>query len=238
MKKLIPAICMLLVAASLLGTSTYAWFSMNKTVTATGMQVTAKSDSVYLLIGSGETDTLEEIQEANKITTALTIGTEDAKVFPSAHETVANTTAALSAGNWYYQVADDPTASVSHSEKKVLGSLDGYVLHKVVYVTLAKGSSSANNLKVTGATITSNATATGGSKTLTPVKILVTSSTAVVELDSTHTSSDTPLATTVTDGAVIQLDIFIYYNGADEAVYTNNIANLDGAKIDLTFGVD
>ena len=41
MKKLIPALCMLLVAAALLGTSTFAWFSMNTNVEATGMTVKA-----------------------------------------------------------------------------------------------------------------------------------------------------------------------------------------------------
>ena len=44
MKKLIPAICMLLLSAMLMGTSTYAWFSMNTSVSASGMQVKAKSD--------------------------------------------------------------------------------------------------------------------------------------------------------------------------------------------------
>lgn len=44
MKKLIPALCMLLVAACLMGTSTYAWFSANKQVSATGMKVKAASD--------------------------------------------------------------------------------------------------------------------------------------------------------------------------------------------------
>lgn len=44
MKKLIPALCMLLVAACLMGTSTYAWFAANKTVSASGMQVKAVSD--------------------------------------------------------------------------------------------------------------------------------------------------------------------------------------------------
>lgn len=39
MKKLIPALAMLLVSAVLLGTSTFAWFSMNNTVTVTGMEV-------------------------------------------------------------------------------------------------------------------------------------------------------------------------------------------------------
>lgn len=44
MKKLIPALCMLLVAACLMGTSTYAWFSANTQVTASGMSVKAASD--------------------------------------------------------------------------------------------------------------------------------------------------------------------------------------------------
>ena len=44
MKKLIPALCMLLVAACLMGTSTYAWFSANENVTASGMSVKAASD--------------------------------------------------------------------------------------------------------------------------------------------------------------------------------------------------
>lgn len=50
--KLIPAFCMLLISAMLMGTSTFAWFSMNKTVTATGMTVTAKSNSTFLLINN------------------------------------------------------------------------------------------------------------------------------------------------------------------------------------------
>ena len=41
MKKLIPAMCLLLVSAVLMGTSTFAWFTMNTTVTASGMQVNA-----------------------------------------------------------------------------------------------------------------------------------------------------------------------------------------------------
>lgn len=49
MKKLIPAIGMTLLGAALLGTSTYAWFSANKTVTATGMNLQAKADSSLLI---------------------------------------------------------------------------------------------------------------------------------------------------------------------------------------------
>ena len=49
-KKLFPAIGMLLLSACMLVTSTFAWFSMNENVTATGMNVVAKGDQVYLQI--------------------------------------------------------------------------------------------------------------------------------------------------------------------------------------------
>lgn len=49
-KKLIPAFCMLLVSAVMLGSSTFAWFSMNNKVTATGLDVTAKSNTQFLVI--------------------------------------------------------------------------------------------------------------------------------------------------------------------------------------------
>ena len=51
-KTLIPALCMLLVSAILLGTSTYAWFSMNTQVSAEQMSITAKSNARYLLINN------------------------------------------------------------------------------------------------------------------------------------------------------------------------------------------
>ena len=52
-KKLIPALGMLVLSASMLVTSTFAWFSMNTSVTATNMTVTAKADQVYLQIIKG-----------------------------------------------------------------------------------------------------------------------------------------------------------------------------------------
>ncbi len=52
MKKLIPALVLLLVSAMVLSTSSYAWFSMNKTVSATGMELKA-TVSNNLLIADG-----------------------------------------------------------------------------------------------------------------------------------------------------------------------------------------
>ena len=44
LRKLIPSILMMLIAAAFVGTSTFAWFSMNRTVTVTGMSVDTRVD--------------------------------------------------------------------------------------------------------------------------------------------------------------------------------------------------
>lgn len=76
MKKLIPALCMLLVAACLMGTSTYAWFSANKAVSATGMQVKAVSTG-GLLIASYKAG--GEAPAASDFVTAATLAWSNAE---------------------------------------------------------------------------------------------------------------------------------------------------------------
>lgn len=235
MKKLIPAICMTLIAAVMLASSTFAWFSMNTTVTASGMQVTANSNSVYLLISKDKT-TASEIQAVNPASREVDLAVTDAELFPSAHKTVKNTTEASNVSNWYYKVADAPSASTSTGGEIALSSdnFAQYVVHKTVYITVAKGSNPATNLKVTAAITPADGS---GDKTIAPVKVLVTTSTAIAELHSTALSSENVLAASISDDTVVAVDIFIYYNGDDSAVSTNNIANLNGATIALTFSV-
>lgn len=73
-KKLIPAFCMLLISAVLMGTSTFAWFSMNTSVTATGMQVKAAT-SQNLVISNTENGTFG--------TTAAADTAAQASMFPA-----------------------------------------------------------------------------------------------------------------------------------------------------------
>ena len=49
MRRMIPALCMLLVSAIMLTTASYAWFTMNESVTASGMQVQAKASGNLLI---------------------------------------------------------------------------------------------------------------------------------------------------------------------------------------------
>ncbi len=55
LRKLVPAIVMLLIAAAFVGTSTYAWFSMNRIVNVSGMSVTTKvTDSLLIAESNAE----------------------------------------------------------------------------------------------------------------------------------------------------------------------------------------
>ena len=72
-KKLIPAIGMLLLSASMLVTSTFAWFSMNTEVSATGMKVSAVGDQVYLQIIAGTDSSKFSPTEEHKTVAASTV---------------------------------------------------------------------------------------------------------------------------------------------------------------------
>lgn len=102
-KKLIPAFCAMLVSAAMLGTSTYAWFSVNKKVEANNMSVTAKVDTEYFVATTtAPTGNKFVVPEGNateaKFTTAATN-----KVVPvaKAHETLTLNTTTINIGEWY-----------------------------------------------------------------------------------------------------------------------------------------
>lgn len=55
-KSLMLAVCLLLVSATLLGTASYAWFSMNTEVNVDGIEVEAYSDSIFLEVSQKPAD--------------------------------------------------------------------------------------------------------------------------------------------------------------------------------------
>ena len=120
MKKLIPALAMLLVAAALMGTSTYAWFSANTQVTASGMSVKAAS-SGGLAIGSYNYDADSGAITApaeGDFATSVTIGTGDYVVGNSAIKPV-SFNKSHTAGKWFYataSAADSYTAAADMVE--------------------------------------------------------------------------------------------------------------------------
>lgn len=116
-KKLIPAFCAMLVSAAMLGTSTYAWFSVNKKVEANGMSVTAQSETQYFVIlnSIAESGFAASSEDGKKVADASlacggiggTASKGVAKAYPAAYATeeVKSTdstyTTTVAAGNWY-----------------------------------------------------------------------------------------------------------------------------------------
>ena len=66
-KILVPAAGLLLLSTAASVTGTVAWFASQSMVTATGMSVTAKSDSAFLLIQAGEVSGATEAAKAASI---------------------------------------------------------------------------------------------------------------------------------------------------------------------------
>ena len=63
-RKLIPAVAMLLVSAIMLSTASFAWFSINKEVTATGMTIKA-NNTANLLIEKGHITTMTAMKNSS-----------------------------------------------------------------------------------------------------------------------------------------------------------------------------
>ena len=264
MKKrfLVTSILMLLLTVFALSTSTYAWFSMNTKVTATGMQVVAKTDDTFLLISSTNT-TADAIQTENAITTALTVSDNDAKLYASAPcTTEAQVTALNTAGlkvdgtdiatdavqvntpataaavtNWYTaKAAANNAAAVKTGTERQLKEFTGYVIQRTVYLTVAVGANPAENL-----TVTPTFAQKGNGDDLTAAKVIVTTSDGgfkVLSSANNGVAQDIKGSNTaLTDSTVLTVNIYIYYDGNDSKVFTNNAANLTGATISLAFDV-
>lgn len=83
-KRFLVAVCLLVVSATLLGSASFAWFSMNTEVGVDGIEVEAYSDALFLEIASENTDsafdistTLTEGKKALRLVTNAFIADED-----------------------------------------------------------------------------------------------------------------------------------------------------------------
>ncbi len=85
MKKLIPALALLIISAVVMSTASYAWFSMNTQVTATGMQVKAQVEGGIVI--SNSTKSTWTAETYAQVSTSSLLPTSNAKA-PN--------------GNWYH----------------------------------------------------------------------------------------------------------------------------------------
>lgn len=241
-RKLIPALCMLLVSALFVGTSTYAWFSMNKEVTATNMSVTAKADTPFLQIrangGSGEW--------ATKATLTAS-GTDLSLIHP--------TTIKQGAMVWEYATSKNPadaevnnataaktlTGTASETGATVLAN-DGvnYVLQQDLHVRLVDNGNSAINLKVKEVSF-----AAGDNSIAASGRLLVVSDTGYQlfkltdgKVTAAEAGSADSLIAAPKPGTEYTLNAYFFFDGTDASAFTNNAENLSAVTAEITFSID
>ena len=255
LKKLIPALCMLLVSAVLLGTTTYAWFSMNKSVAANNLGVTAKSNASYLLIGKTDnatvkTDSKEKVEET----------ASSAKVYPVAY--FDKVEAATKLGNvvlkdqnaswenkehaWF--TANNGNSTSSNDDVKNIREINegtaDYMVTYTYYITLSADSEDyLGNLNIAmteRAKLGSETTDNSGAvnvvvKVNAPKTKEGTAEDQYVNLTEVKTAgSGSNVSVYLTSKTSITVTVYVYINGEDAAVTSANATALSG-KLSLAF---
>lgn len=257
LKKLIPALCMLLVSAVLLGTTTYAWFSMNTSVAANNLGVTAKSNASYLLIGKTDnatvkTDSKEKVEET----------ASSAKVYPVAY--FDKVEAATKLGNvvlkdqnaswadkthaWF--TANNGNSTNSNDDVKNIreiseGATD-YMVTYTYYITLSADSEDyLGNLNIAmteraklGSETTDNSSAVNVVvKVNAPKTKDGTAEAQYVKLTEVKTAgSGSDVSVYLTSKTSITVTVYVYINGENAAVTSANATALSG-KLNLAFNL-
>lgn len=214
-KQLIAAVAMVLVAMIALGSSTYAWFAANTTVTANGMSATAQSDTVFLEIkGTSDGDTFST---TGKSTLA-------ANLKPVHHDDLDDLGDITTVGKWWYAYSAKETEStkVEATKTSLTSTLDGYVAKVTYQVQLnnKSGVDTAYDLHVSSITLPEN----------TGITAIIAGADGFVEYDATQASITPTVAISNEVSKTPQtITVYFYIDGENEYVRTNNISALTGA---------
>lgn len=222
MKKLIPALAMLLVSAILLGTSTYAWFSMNTEVSATGMQITAKSDSTFLVIVEGSTF------DNTASTTTVTSTASEKQLYPAMPATTLTSANVATASSWQFAYSDDPADYTKATGYTACSTLENYVGSETFSIGLNNTSgvdTSSENIKLRTVTLPAD----------TGISCVVVCGDVIQKYEaSSSTALDLGVKANKTGTTVT---VYYYINGEDTNVYSDNAAALTG-QVSLNFDVN
>lgn len=252
-KKLIPALCMLLVSAVMLGSTTFAWFSMNSSVTASNMEVKAKASRNLLIskTGADATDYSASVDMSISKTSLVpvtTIGGDTLTPVFSKIKSVGENMSQNDAAR-----GDDTTYEVAVANTDYIKTS----------IWLKCVGEDASNLKVR------INTTSGGSARLDPAirvmivdntntktyiyspitgALYITSGKAGASVDTsnklvmgditTAATADTKILTAMTHDTAYQFDIYAWYEGEDQSCKATNTLDLTAYKFAIEFTVE
>ena len=221
-------------------TSGFAWFAVNSQVTATGLQVSAKTNANYLLINTAAA-------VAGTPASTVTGSNANTVVYPAARNdsgaAITLDATSIAVGSWYTATVNNRNAANPDGESTVYTSLhsvsvgdDDYFVGYDFYLYLASGSEAS----LANQTITVTANFNGAHAS---VKAYVSDGThnAILATDNASSSVFTPLTLKVpgadpvaSDFVHFQVELFIDGTNSDVKSATS-IATLAGSGIILTF---
>lgn len=248
-RKLIPAVCMLLLAAVMAGTSTFAWFSMNTTVTAGTMAVSATAPTnLRICATNSDNDSAWSgaLSLSASLTTMVPVSCDNTNSALAFYKVKANgdkidynngaykedtTFEPATAGKDYYTTsfwikavgADASDLKLSTITRSAGGTKE---LDKALRVMAVCGENKFIYEPVTGAAATP----------YKAVQSLNTEKKPVLGNDITVSNANSVLADTVTKTPV-QVTIYIWYEGQDPACKSANTVDMAGTTFSLSFTV-
>ena len=262
LRKLIPAFAMLLVSAILVSTSTYAWFSMNTTVTAKGMAVKARAEE-GLVISNAAAGTYNQTADSVKTAVAELYPGSTADLATWVHSTSTdpadeNTSQAYTAGSawaansgtygnyvihdFYIRSSSASALTVSSLDvksvtAKVGGSAATQELSKALRVGIMIDGDETNSTQ----NVYIYAPVTGYTQTVS-VQQTIGAYASTGRVDVTALAGNAESNSTVTsipartaNGTHVQ--IFVWFEGEDENCISNNIiASLEQLDVEVVFG--
>ena len=268
-KQLAAAIAMVCVAAVALGSSTYAWFVSNNSVKATTSTISAQSNAAFMYIRDENEQSKDLTFDTSSInSTALypahwvTVAEnsaesgnykgKDAGKFYTAYGTTANDGTMTANTLKIVEASTESTTKGSPADAVTAQ----YAVKNTFYVG-SKGTT-LSNLVVAGASFTDGdgTTSTSDNTDLdNALRILVTCGDNWVLCDKDGVIEDSEGRTkaassadlgkfgtgvTVTHDADTLVTMYVYYDGNDAQIYSNNLPNLEtsSSRITVTFTAD
>ena len=240
-RQLLAAIAMVLVAAVALGSSTYAWFVSNNTVTAKTASISAQSNAPFLMIEKGDTTvtgssgTSITFSEANTaLYPAQVVANGTAPKFQSAY--ASSKAAATELANSRYDVGDAEAAKTA-----------GFAIKETFHIGTADDKAgSFKNLKVSKVELSTD---TGKLDNAVSVLLVCDTNWAVYKVSTDGTILDKYgdgttvagnngagiLADTIAAGDDVTVNAYVFYDGSDSEVYTDQLNALGTGGLTITF---
>lgn len=244
-KQMGAAIAMVLVAAVALGSATFAWFVSNNTVEAKTTNISAQSNSAYLVIDNAAATKTKDTSTSSA-TASETF--DDTYLYPAqwdkhfdakGNKSDDDATATYQFESAYAKdkgaTAEKEGTRFAVGDPATAAGLD-YTLANKFFIGTGGYDGIFTNLKVTGVTV-SNA----DSGLSSAMRVLVT-----CDGQWTLWSSTKKLASSDGTDGVIKADgisknndatvnVYVFYDGADNEVYTTNLENLKDCGVTVTF---